>query len=131
MLPLPSNRQRSRRWFAASARPPAPEGDPVFARLGRWCHDHRWAVIGLWVVVVLVGGGILAGVGKQSKSQFELPNVESKTGSDILDANFGGQGAGFAGNIVFRADRSVNDPSIKAPMTKFLAAVDDIPRVTV
>src|SRR4051794_38671019 len=103
----------------------------VFARLGRWCHDHRRAVILLWVAVVLVGGGILGAVGKQSKSQFELPNVESKKGSDILDASFGGQGAGFGGNIVFRADRSVNDPSVEAPMTKFLAAVDDIPKVSV
>ncbi|MBV9953313.1 MAG: MMPL family transporter [Acidimicrobiia bacterium] len=103
----------------------------MFARLGRWCHDHRRAVIVLWVASVILGGVVLGVVGKQSKSQFELPNVESKKGSDILDANFGGQGAGFGGNIVFRADRSVKDPSVKGPMTKFLAAVDDIPKVTV
>jgi RND superfamily putative drug exporter len=103
----------------------------VFARLGRWCHDHRRAVIVLWVAAVILGGIVLGAVGKQSKSQFELPNVESKKGSDILDANFGGQGAGFGGNIVFRADRSVNDPSVKGPMTKFFAAVDDIPKVSV
>lgn len=103
----------------------------MFARLGRWCHDRRWAVVGLWVAAVVVGGIVLSSVGTKTEAQFELPNVESKTGSDILEQHFGGQGAGFGGTIVFQADRAVTDPSIKGPMTDFLAAVDRIPDVTV
>ena len=77
----------------------------MFARLGRWCHDRRGVVVILWIAVLLVGGGVLGSVGTNTKSEFELPNVESKQGSDILDRNFGGQGAGFGGTIVVRSDR--------------------------
>jgi putative drug exporter of the RND superfamily len=48
----------------------------VFARLGRWCHDHRWWVVGIWIAALFVGNGILAGAGgAQTNADFELPNV--------------------------------------------------------
>ena len=97
----------------------------MFARLGRWCHDRRGVVVILWVAVLLVGGIVLGGVGTNTKSEFELPNVESKQGSDILDRNFGGQGAGFGGTIVFRSDRPVTDPAVREPLETFFDEVDD------
>jgi RND superfamily putative drug exporter len=84
-----------------------------------------------WVAVLLVGGIVLGGVGTQTKSEFELPNVESKQGSDILERDFGGQGAGFGGTIVVRSDRDVTDPAVQQPLESFFEKVDAIGRVTV
>ena len=90
----------------------------MFARIGRWCHDHRRVVLVAWLLVLLVGGGALGGIGgPKSKAEFELPNVESRRGTDILKADFGGQGAGQSGSIVFEAPQGVDDPAVRRPDT--------------
>jgi putative drug exporter of the RND superfamily len=88
----------------------------VFARLGRWCYHHRFTVIGLWIVTAVVGGGILGAVGTKTRTEFTLPDVESRRGVDILDDHFDGQGAGWAGTIVFVADPGVDDPEVQGAM---------------
>jgi RND superfamily putative drug exporter len=105
----------------------------MFSRLGRWCHDHRWWVVGLWVVALFVGNGVLSAVGgAQTNADFSLPDVESKRGTDILEDSFGGQGAGFGGSIVFRAEDGVDDPQVRQEMEGIfadVAGVDGVARV--
>ncbi len=103
----------------------------MFARLGRFCHDRRGLVVIGWVLLLVVGGVVLSGVGTKTKSEFELPNVESKVGSDILERDFGGQGAGFGGTIVFRSEQGVTGAPVRQPMERFLDEVDQIDDVTV
>ena len=104
----------------------------MFARLGPWCHDRRKLVIGLWIaalILISVGAGA---AGSGFRDEFNLPNVESKTGFDILDDAFGGQGTGQVGTIVFRAEQGVDDPAVKAAMQALfdkVAATDDVTRV--
>ncbi|HET7489690.1 MAG TPA: MMPL family transporter [Acidimicrobiales bacterium] len=104
----------------------------MFARLGRYCHDRRKLVLLVWIAV-LIGGNVFAGVtGNGFKQQFSLPDVESKRGFDILDKDFGGQGAGQTGRIVFQAGQGVNDPAVRSAMEGLLAKVaklDDVKRV--
>ncbi len=102
----------------------------MFAALGRWCHRHRWIVIGAWLATLLVSFLALGAVGRSTSQEFGLPNVESKRGSDILDDHFGGVGGGFGGSIVFRADQGVEDPQVKAAMAKAFARIDRLPDVT-
>jgi putative drug exporter of the RND superfamily len=103
----------------------------VFARLGRWCFHHRIVVVVVWLVL-LVGGGAVAGyVGTGFRSEFSLPDVESRQGFEIVDEYFGGVGGGQAGSIVFKAEQGVTDPEVQAAMTEFLAAVDQLPDVNV
>ena len=66
----------------------------MFSRLGTWCHDHRRLVLGLWVAVVVVGIAVSGAVGSAFRDEFNLPDVESRQGFDILDDHFGGQGTG-------------------------------------
>ena len=104
----------------------------MFARLGPWCHDRRRLVLGLWVLILVLGGVASGAVGSSFRDEFNLPDVESKTGLDILDAQFGGQGSGIVGTIVFRADQGVDDPAVKEAMQGLfdkVATIEDVVRV--
>jgi RND superfamily putative drug exporter len=104
----------------------------VFSRLGPWCHDRRKLIVGVWLAVLVLGGIVSGAVGSAFRDEFNLPDVESKHGFDILDANFGGQGTGAVGTIVFRAPQGVDDPSVREPMQRLfdeVATIKDVVRV--
>ena len=67
-------------------------------------------VVLAWILGLVVLGAVLGAVGSGYRSDFTLPDVESKRGIDILDDQFGGQGAGQVGNIVFEADGGSTTP---------------------
>jgi RND superfamily putative drug exporter len=104
----------------------------VFSRLGTWCHDRRRLVLGLWLAVLVFGFGVSGAVGDGFRDEFNLPDVESKEGNDILEEHFGGQGAGALGTIVFHADQGVEDPEVERQMQALFdhaATLDDVARV--
>jgi RND superfamily putative drug exporter len=103
----------------------------VFTRLGTWCHNNRWPVVGIWVLALIVIGGVTGAVGADFKEDFNGPDVESQTGFDILNDHFGGQGAGLTGTIVFRADQGVDDPEVKAAMEALFTKLDGRDDLTV
>ena len=75
-----------------------------------FCYHRRRTVVLAWVVGIVLLGSVLGAVGSGYKSDFTLPDVESKRGIDILDAELGGQGVGQTGTIVFRSEQPVDDP---------------------
>ncbi|MBX3286313.1 MAG: MMPL family transporter [Actinobacteria bacterium] len=102
----------------------------MFPRLGPWMHDKRWLVLGAWIVALVVFSVAQGAVGNGFKDDFNLPDVESKRGFDVLEDSFGGQGAGQTGTIVFRAEQGVDDPAVKEAMEALFAKVADAPKVT-
>jgi putative drug exporter of the RND superfamily len=103
----------------------------VFTRLGTWCHDHRRLVVGLWVAAFLIGGALQA-AGNSFRDEFNLPDSESRTGFDILDDHFGGEGTGINGTIVYQAPQGVEDPEVEQQMQRLFdqaAEIDDVVRV--
>jgi putative drug exporter of the RND superfamily len=103
----------------------------VFSRLGNWCHDHRRLVLGLWIAAFLIGGA-LQGAGSSFRDEFNLPDSESRTGFDILDEHFGGEGTGVNGTIVFQAPQGVDDPEVEQQMQALFdktAEITDVKRV--
>ena len=96
----------------------------MFARLGSWCFRRRKTVVVAWIVGLVVFGGVMSAAGTESRSEFELPNVESRRGNDIFDEHFGGQGSGLTAPIVFQADQGVDDPEVRQAMEEFFAEVD-------
>jgi RND superfamily putative drug exporter len=64
-------------------------------------------------------------IGGAFRDEFNLPDVESKTGFDILEDEFGGQGTGVVGTIVFRADQGVDDPEVEEKMQALFDKVAD------
>jgi RND superfamily putative drug exporter len=101
----------------------------VFARLGPWCHDHRARVAVLWILALLTSGMLAGAIGDQFRDEFNLPDVESRRGFDILDERLGGQGTGVVGTIVFRAEQGVDDPRVRAAMEALFDDVAGIPGV--
>ena len=101
----------------------------MFRRLANWCHDRRRLVVGLWLLA-LVGGGALSGViGTQFRTEFNLPNVESRAGLDLLEKEFGGGAGGQSGTIVFQSELPVTDPAVQKPMTELFDTVATMPDV--
>ncbi len=95
----------------------------MFGKLGTWCHDHRRLVVGLWLVALVSFGALNATVGAAYSTQLQLPNVESKQGSDIIARDFAGKVGGDAATIVFEAPQGVEDPAVKAAMQQYFADI--------
>ena len=98
----------------------------MLKRLAEVCFRRRRRVVLLWVLGIVVLGAAMGAVGSGYSSDFTLPDVESKRGIDILDDQFGGQGAGQVGNIVFEADDRIEDPAVRRVIEPFLAQVAEI-----
>jgi len=93
----------------------------VFERLGTWCHDRRWPVLGLWALALAVLGAVSAGLGADYRQDFGGIDTESQRGIDLLTERFDGVGAGLSGSIVFRAEQGVDDPEVRAAMEAYFA----------
>jgi RND superfamily putative drug exporter len=107
-------------------------GAAVFTRLGAFCHDHRGWVLGAWLAVLVLATTTSSLVGNAFRDEFNLPDVESRAGFDVLDEHFAGQGAGATGTIVFRAEQGVTDPEVQQGMQALfdeVAGIDDVERV--
>jgi putative drug exporter of the RND superfamily len=98
----------------------------MLKRLAEVCFRRRRRVLLVWILGIVVLGAVLGAVGSGYRSDFTLPDVESKRGVDILDDRFGGEGAGQVGNIVFEADNGVDDPAVRRVIEPFLAEVAEI-----
>jgi putative drug exporter of the RND superfamily len=103
----------------------------VFGRLGSFCYRRRRLVAAAWFVALLILGGVQGAVGTAFQDEFNLPNVESKQGFDVLEEHFGGQGTGVTGTIVFRSDQGVRDPAVRSAMEALFATIDEREDVTI
>jgi RND superfamily putative drug exporter len=98
----------------------------MLKRLAEVSFRRRRRVLLVWVLGLVVLGVVMGAAGSGYRSDFTLPDVESKRGIDILDDRFEGQGAGQVGNIVFEADAGVDDPAVRQVIEPFLAEVAQI-----
>jgi putative drug exporter of the RND superfamily len=98
----------------------------MLKRLAEVCFRRRRRVLLLWILGIVVLGALMGAVGSGYSSDFTLPDVESKRGIDLLDDQFGGQGAGQVGNIVFEADSGIEDPEVRRVIEPFLDEVAGI-----
>jgi RND superfamily putative drug exporter len=112
---------------ATSGPAEAPRGS-VFSRLGLWCHDRRRIVAGLWIAVLVLTIGMSGAMGDAFRDEFNL-NAESTDGFDVLDEQFGGQGTGITGTIVFQAEQGVDDPEVQQAMQALFEKVEATPDV--
>src|SRR5215212_3907559 len=95
--------------------------------LARWCFRRRFIVLGVWVVALLVLGGLSASAGSGYTDSFSLPGTESTTALNLLTDNFNTESTD-TNQVVFAAD-DVTDPATKARITKTLDTIAKGPHV--
>src|SRR3954453_2886337 len=95
--------------------------------LARWCFRRKFVVLAVWVVALLVLGGLSASVGSGYTDSFSLPGTESTTALNLLTDNFNTESTD-TNQVVFAAD-DVNDPATKARIEKTLEAIAKGPHV--
>ncbi|MFN0091552.1 MAG: MMPL family transporter [Acidimicrobiales bacterium] len=104
----------------------------MLERLARTSYRRRRAVLGLWLLLLVVLGAVQGGLGSAFRTEFRLPNTESRRGFEILEEHFDA-GGGDSGTVVFRAEQGVNDPAVKAAMTQMfegVARLENVAKVT-
>jgi membrane protein YdfJ len=100
-------------------------------RLGGWAFEHRWRVVGAWVVVIaLVVASAMAFSGRTS-DKFSVPGTESQQATDLLDKKFPGAGGGSE-RVVFAAPagETLKQSDNKAAVEASLAEAKKAPGVS-
>jgi RND superfamily putative drug exporter len=100
----------------------------VLERIARWSYRHRWRMLLIWVVA-LISAIVLGGkAGGDYSSDFSLPGADSQNAFDLLEERFP-QVAGDTADIVFKADKGIDDPEVKQAMESFFGKISDVDRV--
>ncbi|NNF56259.1 MAG: MMPL family transporter [Acidimicrobiales bacterium] len=94
----------------------------TLAAIARQCTKHRWIVIGAWVAILIVVNIVAAAVGPNYRTDFVLPDSESKEVQDLLAVNSPDR-AGFTSQVVVRAEQGVDDPAVRAVFEEVLAEI--------
>lgn len=102
----------------------------MFTRLARFCVRRRWVVVFAWLAALLGLGALTGVLGSDVRSEFDLPDVESRAGFDVLNDSFGGVGAGATGRIVFQSETGFEDPEVSSTIQAFLDDIDALPDTT-
>ena len=99
--------------------------------LASWCVRHRVIVVLLWLTALIGMSAISQSVGTAFSNSFSLPNTESTTALNLLQAAAPSV-AGDREQIVFHTTNGdkVTDPAVEAAVTKMLAKVEAVPHVT-
>src|SRR3954449_10985414 len=95
--------------------------------LARWCFRRKFVVLAVWVVALVVLGGLSAKAGSGYTDSFSLPGTESTTALNLLTDNFNTESTD-TNQVVFAAG-DVNDPQIKARIERTLPKIGDGPHV--
>ncbi|NCZ86943.1 MAG: hypothetical protein EBY95_05760, partial [Actinobacteria bacterium] len=102
----------------------------MLKRIGVIAHAHRRVVVAIWLAIIVA---LAAGVGVFGNSfslQFNLPNVESAQGFDLLEERFGGEESGRSGTIVVRSTGGFNETQQSA-LNDYFALLDGRPDLRV
>ncbi|MDQ3851052.1 MAG: MMPL family transporter, partial [Actinomycetota bacterium] len=74
---------------------------------------HRWPILGVWIVLLFVGGYGAANLGSLLSNRFSVPGAEAEKGLDLLKKRFGERGDG-AFTLVVRTERPIaRTPAIR------------------
>ncbi len=100
----------------------------LLSKLARACVRHRWIVIGLWVALLVVINGVAGAVGPDYRTDFVLPDSESKQVQELLEQASPDR-AGFSAQIVVKAPQGIDDPEVQASLQAlfdYVAGLDDV-----
>jgi RND superfamily putative drug exporter len=104
----------------------------VIKRLARFCYRRRWAVLGAWIVLLVVLSGLNGAFGGAFRDEFSLPGSDSQDAQDLLEAHGFNDRAGFGGMVVVQDDGGFADPTVRQQLDALFDKIQqDVPRSSV
>lgn len=96
-------------------------------RWARLTYRRRWWVLGVWVLILAVMGGLARGIGGEFQTEFTLPGSESQRANDLLKARFPAQAGGEA-DLVFEVPTGIEGARdrIEAVLARVRTEVPDV-----
>jgi uncharacterized membrane protein YdfJ with MMPL/SSD domain len=84
-------------------------------RLGAWSFEHRWKVLGAWLLAIAAVVASAAMFAGKTNNSFSVPGTESQKAQELLEARFPGAGGDVA-RMVFAAPKGERliDPENRA-----------------
>ena len=110
--------------------PPAVARNGFLARLAGACVRHRWIVIGSWVALLVVVNMVAGAVGPDYRTDFVLPDSESKDVQELLEASDPNR-AGFTAQIVAYSPDGFESAEVQSTLDQIFAYVEEQGDITV
>ncbi len=104
----------------------------LLSRLGTFSARHRFAVLAVWLLV-LVGGGVGAvTLSGATSTSFSIPGQESTTALERIEEQFGGGAGGATARVVVVAPEggTLTTPENAAAVTGLVGTLTELPGVT-
>jgi putative drug exporter of the RND superfamily len=92
------------------------------ARLARWCYRRRRFVVVSWIVGFVVLNALGGAIGNAYSDNFGGGHSDSISAFNLLKTRFPAR-AGDTADIVFQADKGINDSAVRARMESLFAKV--------
>ncbi len=103
----------------------------MLTRLARFCvRRRRLVVFGIWIPVIIAAGILSSALGSNFSTEFSLPASESNDVRILLEANAPAR-AGFTGQIVYSAEKGINDSEVATAMTTLFGQIAQLDGVGV
>jgi putative drug exporter of the RND superfamily len=102
----------------------------LLSRLGAFAHRRRWAVLAVWLVVLVAGGAGAVTLAGETTTSFSIPGQESTNALDRISEEFGA-GGGASARVVLRAPegQTVTTPDNAALVGQVVAGLGELPGV--
>ena len=94
----------------------------MLERIARWCFHRRRLVLVLWIVGFIAFGAFGSAFNGGYAQSTKLPGSDAVAAFDLLKARFPQQ-SGDSVLVAFKADRGIDDPSVR-PRVDALTAAD-------
>src|SRR5438477_4948557 len=101
----------------------------MLEHLARWCFHRRRLVLVLWIVAFVAFGAFGKAFDGGYANSAKLPGSDAVAGYDLLKARFPQQ-SGDSVRVVFKADRGIDDPSVRPRVEALLAELSHQPHVS-
>ncbi|MFC8047717.1 MMPL family transporter [Nocardia sp. NPDC057353] len=102
-------------------------------RWGKFAFRRKWIVLPVWLILLVLLGGIGGALSKPMTDDFSLPGLPSERATEILDKHFPGASAAFdfeavTGTYVIGAPegQKLTDPANRAAVEAFIARLGEL-----
>ncbi|MGY1607504.1 MULTISPECIES: MMPL family transporter [unclassified Geodermatophilus] len=104
----------------------------LLSRLGTSSARHRFAVLAVWLLVLVAGGAGAATLAGETSTEFAIPGQESTTALERIDEEFGAAAGGVTAQVVVAAPEGaqLTTPENAAALAELVGTLAALPGVT-